>query len=401
MSHPESPLPASSGEGVNRGTQTASESRVGERGGLPGDVVGGNTPFVRQACRLSVGGEVRVVREAAPHDEPHSIHEIAGALLRPYQVREGHVALAGCTLEERPTLRLDFVAGEGAAGDCRVAGGDGYRSAYFGPDGGAFELAALERLGLQRVEPVETRLRRSDEASIDRWIAAVWQSERETLVDVWVLWNTWAAGKILVQFDAGESTTIPFAGWARDFALGRQVPPPLRCEESGCESYQVVRLEDGTITVAEALSRCGKSGREVLRNRLVRCEVSGLQIAPEEAERCAVSGRTADRSFLEACACCGRMVVPGVLQGGMCDACRDLGLLSASDVEQIEGHFGEVRQWLGKPSGWRGWSRDGLAVVQAQTLTGLRRCVLDLGESRVIRRGQRGRWSRQWRWQLG
>jgi hypothetical protein len=296
---------------------------------LPEEVARGNTPFARQACRLSVGGEVRVVREAAPHDEPHSIHEIAGALLRPYQVREGHVALAGCTLEERPTLRLDFANGEGTAAKRRVGGEEGVRTEYFGPDGGACEGAALERLGLLRVESVESRLRRSDEASIDRWIAAVDPSDRTSLVDVWVLWNTWAAGKILVQFDAGESTTIPFAGWARDFALGRQVPPPLRCEESGCESYQVVRLEDGTITVAEALSRCGKTGREVLRDRLVRCEVSGLQIAPEEAERCAVSGRTADRSFLEACACCGRMVVPGVLQGGMCDACRVLGLLSA------------------------------------------------------------------------
>ena len=344
--------------------------------------------------------------EAEPDGEPCTIHELAARLLGPYQVRDGNVRLAGCTLDELAHLRI---------GRALPSGEVQYQ--YFGPDGSLLESDEVERFGFEHLHKVPSLLRRSDHPGIEKWTVAASDAESRlaetrverdtsgaeaancTMVDLTVIWSRRASGKIVIQFDAGASVPLAFDGWARDFFTGRQKAPKFRCPATHLESYSLVMLEDGTVTVAEAVSRCEVSGAELLISSMDTCQLSGKRVDKQLLATCAITGKRAIADQLMSCDWCGEQVVPSVISKGRCDRCRHLRTIASHDFRlgplfesnrDIQARFGRGR--------WTGWIDANLGVLVGSRMGQKEMIVFRAHDGHVIRRG-----SKAWplgQWQL-
>jgi hypothetical protein len=336
------------------------------------------------------------VWEGQPNHEPNTVREVATPLLAPFQVREGHVSLAGCTLEDRPSLRIGVV--ESRHGEASV------RFSYFGPDGSAIDDRSLDQKGLNQVHTVAKRLRQTDHASIDRWMQAV-EPQLEVagapaldIVDVSVLWSRWAAGKIVVQFTQGPSVSIPFAGWARDYVAGRLAAPMFRCPASGLTSYEVISLDDGTVTVPNAIGKCAISGRERLLTDLDTCQLTHQLVSRELLQRCASTGQWVLADKLTTCQWCERKSSPEMIVDQRCQNCRAENRLASDDVRLkpfLAVHQDAVAK-LGKLSRWQGWLDDQRGVLVGGNFWQQTFYVIDCPTGKIVRSGFRmrpwGKW---------
>ena len=338
--------------------------------------------------------------EAVPASDPQRVRDLSPAILRRYQVRQGHAELSGCSLEPRPFLRLTF--GEG------VGQPDLVRHLWFADDGQPVEPTLLRRLHFDRLDPVKPRLREGDAANIDRWIAAAWAgSEEETtsvrdtlprqrLISATLGWCRRASGKVAIVFEAGPTAEIPFDGWAADFASGETRPAPFRCPRTGLESDQVIALDDGTVTVPAATDRCAQTGKEVFAETLARCELTGKRVLPECLIRGAVTGRRLLADAAAECQWCQRLVVPGELAAGLCRDCRQRQPVDVPDplLEKLRKACPEMarfRRW----TGWRD-GQVGVFVGRRGFREGL--LVADVATGTIRRVGRR--WRLGGRWQL-
>ena len=58
--------------------------------------------------------------QAAAAHQPISVHELTAPLFAQYSIEGGHIHLSGCSLEDRPFLRLSFLQAHVAAGEPQV-----------------------------------------------------------------------------------------------------------------------------------------------------------------------------------------------------------------------------------------------------------------------------------------
>lgn len=350
----------------------------------------------RQVAQQSSSG----AWEAEPEGDPETIREIAGALLSPFMIRDGHSRLAGCTLEKRPTLRLGRLSEQVDASGERTLR---VQSRYYAADGSPWDGDTVTRRGWERLRTTPNRLRASERTSIEAWVAAVAGEDPDALandlVDVTVLWCRWTSGKIIIQFDSGPSASIPFAGWASDYALGRLQPARFHCARTGLESYQVIALEDGTVTVPEAVGRCELTGRELLTDALATCAASGMRVDRERLVPCEATGRLAIPDHLVRCHWCDRRLMPDQIQRGRCEQCRHAGPIAPDDpqLQPLREHHPQALAELGGGRGWTGWTAGDVGVIVGGGMFTQRLLVFDPLRGTLIRRGTRGRFSRRWK----
>lgn len=325
--------------------------------------------------------------EAEPDGEPTTIHEIAGPLLEPYRVRNGQARLAGCTLDELAHLRIGWV---------NEVGSFEYR--FLSSSGQILKASERDQRGFNELHSVPCRLRASDQAGIRDWVKIGHEGvPAENLIDVTVLWSRRAAGKIVVQFESGRSASITFNGWARDYATAVMHPPMYTCEKTGLESYQIIELQDGSITVAEAVGRCELSGAELFRDSLQICQLTGRLVDQELLGRCAITGRLAIKDLLEGCGWCGRLAVPGVISDGICSRCvgRDSMAVGQPEIRKLLERNPDLGAML-KRGSLSGWAEPELALVVATRLSQQSMHVFRPSDGLLLRRGVRRRPFGKW-----
>lgn len=323
--------------------------------------------------------------EAIPVGDPQQVRELSPSILGCYHVIDGHSELSGCTLEPRPLLR---VTSEVDAGHVHHR--------WFGGDGQPLDADLIERLGLTDLAPCDERLRASDAPVVRHWIDAALQGQTTSpWLAATIVWCRWASGAVAFRFGNGAEGRCNFAGWAIDFVHGSQRPEKFRCAASGEESFEVLALADGTVTVPQAVARCEATGTLTLISKLKPCEVSGSRVLGDLLVQCPISGLWALPDRLERCLWCGRQVVAGRIEQQLCSDCRG-GQEIASDDALLAGLIADNRA-LSRYGHWRGWRDQAVAVlVGRRWLGGQIAIVYDRQQNRIRQTARRGRFSPRW-----
>ena len=293
---------------------------------------------------------------AAPDEQPAGVAALSPHLFSAYEVDGGKVQLAGCTLEDRPLLRLTYATGEEDSNGHLV-------HVFSDRQGNVISDDLLADLGVDRIKPLDSVPRTAEIGPLDQWIeqAETAGCERVQSADPFIcatlVWCKHCAGKLLFDFD-GASIEIPFSGWASRFAQGKEKPPPYTCPLTGAESYHLAATDDGRITVASEIDVCCESGRRVLSSELVTCEDSGQRALDDYFTRCPVSERHVLRSGLQSCSVCQQDVSASALKAGRCAACR-----TPQPAGKDEPRMARVLGEFPKLDRWRKWKLSETAAV--------------------------------------
>ena len=249
---------------------------------------------------------------AAPADQPHGVSEIAARLLSAYRIEGGSVHLAGCQLEDRPFLRLQF------------DGADGPVTRFVSMQGKPLDPGRITELGLWQLVDLPRPPQRPDwrfDSEVQAAVEAARQFDAtiaETpLLSTTAVWCKHTDGKL--RFCIGETLAdLPFEGWARSIE-----PPPYACPASGMSTFHLAATDDGRIVAANQLERCGETGRLLPSNELVTCAATGLRVAAGQTRPCPVSGQRVLARMLVRCESCHQEVAPSSIAKGVCAACRN------------------------------------------------------------------------------
>lgn len=257
---------------------------------------------------------------AAPADQPTSIRQITDRLFPAYTIDGGSVHLAGCRLEDRIFLRLDFCRAEsrtelyadleGRPVDAELAGALGMAETIrLAAPAGSME-SDLSRALHRGTRLAEERLSGSGPPE---------------LMAVTVLWCKYAQGKL--RFTIGEHIAeLPFSGWARLIQ-----PPPFVCAYTGQSTFHLAATDDGRIVAAEAIGICAETGRRLLANELVTCAATGRRVSAELIATCPVTADYVLQSQMVRCSTCRELVSPTAVRRGQCAACRQLHAVDRAD----------------------------------------------------------------------
>ncbi len=263
---------------------------------------------------------VAELRHAAPADQPQSVADVAARLLSAYTVDGGRAHLAGCQLEDRPFLRLDFQGTEGPA------------TRFVTFQGQPLDPATVTEMGLWQLADLPRPPQRLDpgfEAQMHAAVAAARRLGAEAAggepASTTVVWCKHADGKL--RFSVGEtSADLPFEGWARSVE-----PPPYVCPATGTATFHLAADDDGRIVAAEHLERCAETGRLLVGKDLVDCAATGLRVAADQTKRCPVCGDRVLVRTLVSCQNCRQEVAPGSMTKSVCAACRNLRKVRKAD----------------------------------------------------------------------
>ncbi len=320
--------------------------------------------------------------DAAPSKQPASVHELTPRLFAEFDFPDGHIHLAGCTLEDRPIVRLTTLVGNNGNQDA-------LQHSYFWPSGEPVEEDLIDALHLQEVVPDAAPAGGPAPDTVRHWIATAKKNidrPGAELIAVTIVWCKYAAGKIALRVEhhagdeeSGEDTAIAFEGWATLLADGTIKPPPFHCPYSGLDTYHLAATDDGRIAAAEAVGKCGETGRRMLRSELGKCAVTGQTVCSALLETCRASGERAFAQKMVECAQCDQRVSPGALKGGRCSACRSLAPIRKDDprMARLLDFYPHLDRW----SRWKlaetqagyvlvatSWLRQLLLVVDKQSL---------------------------------
>ena len=318
---------------------------------------------------------------AVPRQQPAKVHELTPRLLGAYRFDGGQIHLGGCTLEDRPMIRLTYMDEEPRDHTACL------RHVYTWPDGHALDVETIGLLGLERLTLPGGRIPRIRDEEIASWLQ---RSDRDRpqrvaatdqLLLQCVIWCKFAEGKVV--FASHDRTVeIPFAGWAQGLANGRQKPPPFRCVKCGKQSYHLAVTDDGQISVAEGIAICEESGNRVIESELERCAVSGRRVLGKFMQTCPLTGERVTRGSMVPCGTCRQRVSPSAMKGDRCTACRRLQAVAKDDprLARVLGEYPGLDRW----SRWRlsetsrvyvllggAWWRQLLVVVDKHTLDAL------------------------------
>ena len=257
---------------------------------------------------------------AAPADQPQSVSQIAARLLPAYTVEGGWVHLAGCQLEDRPFLRLEFDESDRAAAQ------------FVTMQGAPLDPGTAAELGLSKLVDLPRPPRRLDrrfEADVHAAVAAARRPDatagRRPLVSTTIVWCKHADGKLRFSI-GGASADLPFEGWARLIE-----PPPYVCPATGTATFHLAATDDGRIVAAEQLERCAETGRLVVSRELVPCAATGLRVVADRTKQCPVCGDRVLARTLVSCQNCRQEVSPASLTKSVCAACRHLRKVRKAD----------------------------------------------------------------------
>ncbi len=281
------------------------------------------------------------VNHSVPRTQPASIHELAPRLLGAYKFDSGRMHLGGCTLEERPLVRLTYADPTPQSAAPRL------RHLYQWPDGGIVDEQTVEWLGLQQLVPRAGPKPRTADAQVERWIrAGVRPGQTDRLLAASIVWCKYAEGKIVFA-SGGCSVEVPFAGWAQMLVDARLLPPPYRCAQSGRQSYQLATTDDGRITVAEAIAVCEKTGERVIESELETCAVSGRRMRSQFLETCPLTNERVASELIVECGMCHERVSPSAVKDDRCAACRRLQPLTKDDprLARVLGEYPGLDRW--------------------------------------------------------
>jgi hypothetical protein len=297
----------------------------------------------------------------APADQLQSVHQIAERLLPAYSVDNGKVQLAGCTLEDRLFVRIEFRRG-------RQSG-----VVYLDDNGVEVAGELVEALGMKQTAQlarpphppgpqIEQVLGEAGKAVLERFSSG----EPIEIVSAAALWCKYAEGKL--RFAVGEeSVELPFSGWSRTLR-----PPPFVCPYSGASTFHLAATDDGRIVAAEQIEPCAETRRRTLAAELVTCAVTGRRVMPELVETCPISGAKVLSSRMVQCGACRQRVSPATIRRGRCAACRD-----SQPAGKSEPRLARVLQAYPVLASWPSWRISETATVYVLTAAGwLRRLLL-------------------------
>ena len=283
---------------------------------------------------------------AIPVDQPSSVHAFSGKLFTAYKVENGSVHLAGCTLEERPMLRVTY----------RVSdrnGGDSSQLVHHYLDAGGEPVDQTQRklLGLDQIEPGRGRTTQLDDEQHSRLMAtarvhADSLENGHALLLCAVIWCKHAEGKL--RFTIGEvAAELPFSGWASALADGSQPPPPFVCPASGLKSYDLTATDDGRIVARNAITVCEATGRRGVAEDLTVCAATGKKVLADLCCVCPVSSVTLLKTELVTCPTCRQQVSPTSRKGDGCAGCRSTAAVNRDDhrMARVFGEHPGLERW--------------------------------------------------------
>jgi hypothetical protein len=156
----------------------------------------------------------------------------------------------------------------------------------------------------------------------------------------------------------------------------------------------VVTLEDGRITVPQAIAVCEESGRHVLISDLETCAITGRSVLSEMLETCPVSGQRLMATAMVPCSQCLQAVSPHCIRGGRCGACRSLQPVLPDDprVARVLGEYEKLDRW----SRWRIAETATRYILTAGTLVRRILIVLEKESLAIIRLADGTRFSKSW-----
>ncbi|MCH2123146.1 MAG: hypothetical protein MK165_00020 [Pirellulaceae bacterium] len=293
-----------------------------------------------------------LVAHCTPEDNPASLSEFSERLFKCYQIDGGKVHLLGCTLENKPFLELTYLIhpkhGNANADVIHVT---------ITPDGKRIDNDQAKILHSRRLAPFPGKspnLRGTDVANWRQLGASLTELSNDTqtaeLIATTIIWCTYAAGKL--SFSIGSAAAeLPFEGWARMLVDGTSQPPMFTCPETEKSSYHVAAIDDGRITVADAIGTCSKTNRRVLTMDLRTCAITKVQAMKTYFLTCPISEQVILKSAMANCQTCHEMVSPEILTDGTCHACRNLRSVSRDDprMARILGEYPRLDRW----GGWK------------------------------------------------
>jgi len=322
---------------------------------------------------------------AEPKGQPTNVHELSGALFGGYTIDGGKVHLAGCTLEDRPLLRVSYLQSDGAV-----------RHRFFDSVGEPLDDSLEKALRLDQLVPFAGRPR-----SISAQLAGVVRRVGEQplaaggtqRLAVSLVWCKFAEGKL--AFAIGDARAErAFAGWAQQVVDGCYQAPPLRCPKTGIASYHIAATDDGRITAAEAIGSCEVTGSRVLLTDLEVCQVTGKRVVSRELAACPVTGLRVARAALARCATCHQLVSPTCLQRGTCQACRNLQRVRKEDprMARLLGECPGLDRW----HAWRIAETSSTYILSASGIWRHLLIVVDRETLQIHRLATRGRLLSTW-----
>lgn len=302
------------------------------------------------------------------------MHELTAPLFAQYSIEGGHIHLSGCSLEDRPFLRLSFLQAHLPAGEPQVV------HCFGTGDGELLDPRMIADLELDQLVPWAGRILRLDSDVLRQWIDVTRRrfetgatTGERSLLAATLVWCKHAEGKLSFSIGA-KSVDVAFAGWGRLLADRRVLPPPYACPLCGRNSYRLAATEDGRITVAEGIAICEESSRRVLVDELERCAETGRRVLPEYLQTCPVTGRRVLASVLQPCSMCQQRVCPKALEGERCPACRHV-----SPTTKTDPRMARILDAYPKLDRWRSWKIAETRSVQILVgMSALRRLLLVL-----------------------
>ncbi len=290
----------------------------------------------------------------APADQPHSVHQIADRLFPAYTVDNGCVHLAGCTLEDRLFIRLEF----------RHAGQP--LQVYVDADAAPVPSELVEALGMTELCELP-RPPGPFEPDVERLIRAASRLAAQQcspggppqLLAAAALWCKFAEGKL--RFEVGPcSVDLPFADWSRTLR-----PPPFHCPHTSLSTFHLAATDDGRMVAAQRIEVCEETGRRVLTTDLQTCSATGCRALPELIHTCPVTGQRVLKKVMVACVTCQQAVSPNAIRQGQCAACRALRPVAKADPRMarlLDEHPPLDR--------WRSWKISETSTVYILAATG-------------------------------
>jgi hypothetical protein len=262
----------------------------------------------------------RTVAHKSPRAAAPTVAELSARLYAAYEIANGSVRLAGCTLEPQPVLHCD--------------------GKFFTATGEQLSDAMINELGLADLI-VDNKPPRVAAEDIERWTAGAKQATKTDASDFEIVWPRWAAGKL--KFAIGEqSVELPFADWA-----ARLAPPPYTCPLSGKSTFRLAITDDGRLAAAEAIAACDETGTRVLDSELVTCTATGKRVLSELTEICPASNVPVLRKALVECPTCKSTISPKAIADGGCPLCAKLESVAGSDPRLclVIGQHPKLERW--------------------------------------------------------
>lgn len=331
------------------------------------------------------------ILDTRPVYQPTRVHEISQKLFAAYHVQGGNMHLAGCTLEERPILRLSLWTPHS----------DSRRliHCYLTPEGERLSEEQILRLGLDqltvrreppRIVPEELRIWRQQAEAI--CLGDAGSSEVE-IISTAVVWCKHADGKVAFEIGNGRGE-VGFSAWAKPLVDGVDKPTPFYCPATDRSSYRLAATEDGRISVEEGIATCEATRQRVLETELDTCSATGKRVCRSLLTVCPVTRSRVQKGELLSCSMCQQQVSPTAIKEGRCQACRNLQQVSKDDplLARILGEHPK----LDRRGRWRIAETERVYIVTASALWRRLLLVIDKESLDLIRIAECNRLARRW-----